>query len=839
MYEIDKINFLQIGVQGENIARKIEIDMTKWVEELEEDGVSGYTFGLIFKPYNDPDKYPMVTTYDNETHVLTWRVSSAATQVSGVGYTEVRAQESESGLVKKTRIIPTAVEDSVSGNEVEPPEPQEEWVTAVLNAGEAAVEANEAAQEAKTAAEDARDAAQAAAGNFQDLSASVTGLAAGTSPTVDVTHSEGGYYNLAFGIPKGDKGDTGDPAPAEQVVPAVDDWLDEHITNPSNPPLDTSLSLSNAAAPANLVGDLKVALGDGLFVNDMLTGYFLNDAKRDFRIERNHISVTHDGTTGDSTTFKLFSLFGNVGYIGTKVSDIDHTTLPYIQIPYDLSAYDLYIEVSWKTKNASTKNRVYLFTKDGSGNVSQLTLSADSGNQSAYYNICALQPNVIANGNFALVFQSTESASPNKFYYSLSLVRKTDKTLLIENAPADAKATGDIASSLPHYIFDWKVFGKGTTNYPYGWRKGYYSSSDGSRNSDSNVSIRTVNLIYGSFISENDLLAEITPPTGYYVRVAVYDSSDNFVGNLNGENTINIPVKFPLRSDRKYAFSVGLFDNDSGSHLTETFTSSIVLKIYTADGSIYSQSTEKDYIYDSTLEYALKLPEGYRPTGKKTKMIICCHGLSSTVTDSSWGANTVATKFVNAGYAVMDVNQVTTQDWCNPALIKKYIAALKDIVQKYNVEPVFVYGYSMGSLIGLCLSATIPGIKANVISGIRLDFAARYAEATAEQKAIIDENLGFTNGYDAFIASGWCKTAISCTDADNNKICPSQFPPTSFIYGTTDTLTKVESLAKIDEIRRGGTVCISKEYTGDHSSVCSLSAGTSFDDAAEWLATWE
>lgn len=596
---------------------------------------------------------------------------------------------------------------------------------------------------------------------------------------------------------------------------------------------------------ANNVTNLKSALGDGLFVNDMLTNYFLHNAKRNFRIERNHISVTHDSTTGDNTTFKLFSLFGDVGYIGSIVSNIDHTTLPYVQIPYDLSVYDLFVEVSWKTKNETPKNRVYLFTKDANNNVSQRTLSADSGNQNAYYNICQIQPNVVENGNLALVYQSTESAYPNEFYYSLSLVRKTDKTLSIENAPADAKITGDdineindIISSLPSYVFDWKVFGAKTTNFPTGWRKGYYNSADGSRNSDSDVSIRTVNLIYGSFISENDLFAEITPPTGYYVRVAVYDGLDNFLGNINGENIINIPIRFILRSDRKYAFSVGLFNGDSGDYLTDAFTSSIVLKVFTTDEKIYKQNNVKDYIYDTTLEYALKLPEEYRPTGKKTKMIVCCHGLNSVVTDSSWGAKIVSTKFVNIGYAVMDVNQVTTQDWCNPALIKKYITALNDIVQNYNVEPVFIYGYSMGSLIALCLSVTIPGIKASVISGIRLDFEARYNTASANEKAIIDANLGFTNGYDAYIASGWCKTAFSCIDASQTRICPSQFPPTSFIYGTSDTLTKTESLAKIDEIKRGGTVCISAEYVGNHAEVCDLSAGTSFDDAATWLATW-
>lgn len=42
-----------------------------------------------------------------------------------------------------------------------------------------------------------------------------------------------------------------------KIIAEVDDWLDDHITNPSSPPLDTSLSSSSSAAPANLVGDLK------------------------------------------------------------------------------------------------------------------------------------------------------------------------------------------------------------------------------------------------------------------------------------------------------------------------------------------------------------------------------------------------------------------------------------------------------------------------------------------------------------------------------------------------------------------------------------------------------
>lgn len=36
---------------------------------------------------------------------------------------------------------------------------------------------------------------------------------------------------------------------------AVTDYLDEHLTNPTNPPIDTSLSIAGAAADAKKTGD--------------------------------------------------------------------------------------------------------------------------------------------------------------------------------------------------------------------------------------------------------------------------------------------------------------------------------------------------------------------------------------------------------------------------------------------------------------------------------------------------------------------------------------------------------------------------------------------------------
>lgn len=58
---------------------------------------------------------------------------------------------------------------------------------------------------------------------------------------------------------QGPAGPQGDPADPAQVAAAVDSYLDENITQETGYVLDRSLTMANAAAPADLVGDLKSA----------------------------------------------------------------------------------------------------------------------------------------------------------------------------------------------------------------------------------------------------------------------------------------------------------------------------------------------------------------------------------------------------------------------------------------------------------------------------------------------------------------------------------------------------------------------------------------------------
>lgn len=50
----------------------------------------------------------------------------------------------------------------------------------------------------------------------------------------------------------------------EDIATAVAAYLGEHLTNPTNPPLDTSLTIANAAADSKATGDKLSELKEGL-----------------------------------------------------------------------------------------------------------------------------------------------------------------------------------------------------------------------------------------------------------------------------------------------------------------------------------------------------------------------------------------------------------------------------------------------------------------------------------------------------------------------------------------------------------------------------------------------
>lgn len=123
--KIENIYYLQIGVQGENIANAIQMDISSWRSEFPNAG-----FHILFKRYNENVAYPVATELTD--NILTWYPTVTDTEVTGVGYVEVRATDQTTGLVKKSRIIPTSVENSVSGMSSPVPDPFDDWLNQLL-----------------------------------------------------------------------------------------------------------------------------------------------------------------------------------------------------------------------------------------------------------------------------------------------------------------------------------------------------------------------------------------------------------------------------------------------------------------------------------------------------------------------------------------------------------------------------------------------------------------------------------------------------------------------------------------------------------------------------------
>lgn len=101
-------------------------------------------------------------------------------------------------------------------------------------------------------------------------------------------YDSGVWKNIGYA-----NGPKGDPPTAEEISSATNTWLTAHITNPSSPPLDRSLSSSASAAPADMVGDLKSAISENskivgaIYIRDIdwIDGEYIDDSDGSFKTD--------------------------------------------------------------------------------------------------------------------------------------------------------------------------------------------------------------------------------------------------------------------------------------------------------------------------------------------------------------------------------------------------------------------------------------------------------------------------------------------------------------------------------------------------------------------------
>lgn len=145
MFEISRLTRLELGYQGENRVRTIEIDVGEWLDKW-----PGAHIGiLVQRPYEE-DYYPAAVVQDGR--MVRWTLTRADVEIAGDGIAQVKLL-TDADEELRSKIVRTQIHESMPGEMMDVPEaPAEEIVNQTITAA-----AN--AQAAKAGAEEARDAA--------------------------------------------------------------------------------------------------------------------------------------------------------------------------------------------------------------------------------------------------------------------------------------------------------------------------------------------------------------------------------------------------------------------------------------------------------------------------------------------------------------------------------------------------------------------------------------------------------------------------------------------------------------------------------------------------------
>ena len=128
-----------LGKQGENLARQIQFDISRWISTF-----GPGTVQLLHQRSGDEVPYPVAVEQDGTKAI--WTVTNADTASAGTGSTELQYYVGDT--LAKSETWMTKVLPALGDAGETPPDPYQSWVDQIVKAGADAIEAADRAEAA-------------------------------------------------------------------------------------------------------------------------------------------------------------------------------------------------------------------------------------------------------------------------------------------------------------------------------------------------------------------------------------------------------------------------------------------------------------------------------------------------------------------------------------------------------------------------------------------------------------------------------------------------------------------------------------------------------------------
>lgn len=283
MLKINELNRIHLGVQGENDARTIEIDVTEWMKSYPAGTVSVWN-----KRNGETINYtPTGIEYDADEKILSWTPSGVDTFYAGAGWCGIIL--TENGVVKKSRNIETFVtasESDIPGSDANAFDYNRASNKPKLNGVEiqgekdlktlGAFDDTNMSSTTKTMSaakiKEELDKKIDKANIENDLTGTAEGKVLDARQGKILKDQVDGKIDKPFGVTAGKFLQTdndgkeiwGNPADAAVIAQYVASWLSEHTSGGETLVADDTFTIPGAAAESVAVGALKSALNSSL-----------------------------------------------------------------------------------------------------------------------------------------------------------------------------------------------------------------------------------------------------------------------------------------------------------------------------------------------------------------------------------------------------------------------------------------------------------------------------------------------------------------------------------------------------------------------------------------------